>query len=87
MIDKTRSNEIEFSDKTKTRYLVVMDDHRQVGVTTNILYARAKMESVAKDRKARKISGLDAYVYEDICGPHFISIESAEKIKPKRPGK
>jgi len=84
MIDKTRSNEMEFSDKTKVRYLIVVDDHRQVGVTTNILYARAKMENVARDRNARKIPGLDAYVYEDISGPHFISIESAEKIKPKR---
>ena len=84
MINKTKSNDVEFSDKVRVRYHIVMDDHRPVGVSVNILTARAKAESLARERKVGKIEGMDVYVYEDVSGPHVISIESAEKIKIKR---
>ena len=84
MITKTNGNDGRISERTRREYYVLMDDGNPVGVCSTIESARACLEVIAQERKAGKIEGTDAYLYEDSSGSHAMTIRNVRRMKMVR---
>ena len=78
---KTGSN---ISDKTRRKYYLLMKDSEPLGVCTLYESAQACLAEIARERKAGKIEGEDAYIYSDSSGVHIISIRIVGRLKMTR---
>jgi len=84
MITGTKKSSSNISDKTRRKYYLLMKDGEPLGVCTLYESAQACLAEIARERKAGKIEGEDAYIYSDSSGVHIISIRIVGRLKMTR---